>query len=1072
MIVFPSYKKHLFIWIFCAICPLCLLAQNHQADMDALKAKFKRYQHYTMADGLSSNFISCIVQDDDGFIWLGTIEGLNRFDGEHFHTFFYGADKKGLPSDEIKALLKLPNDRLLIGTSRGLCVLNTRFLTFKSVDLPTRTDYKEGDLLVHSLLRDPNGRIWVGTGTGVHTLDDQLNLQQSYFTPQQAGKASYNYFARSLIALPNGLVIIRPDYGPNNARWQTIDFVHQKLIPLSESIPFLGVLDSAKWASSIVVDAHNNLWMAGLGTESPTILYHFDWTTHVLQPLLKNPNPKEIRNRGQVGSPLLLPDSLLLLQRYFGKPIVYNMRDGSLFELDTWRTSFPDGKGMAQFVDRAGNLWLAPVFEGLFFLTLKTLPATAMTALNTEHRKVMKQAQVSEEWFPFTATEQGDKWIIGSGNGGLYSMDKTNMGVTGQVLSNPFKPYAYIFDMTPAVADTVWACTLDGLIWYKTTNNTEGSLKKQVKGLDSLDNKFVYRDHYGLIWGRVANNGVGYFNPLSRQFVPFRSQGANAPFPLTSASAITEDPISHDMWFSFGSEKRYLVRWSRQTGVFEKIEPINKTGKPCTNTQYILADPHHNLWMQNTEGVFRMNTQTLEVKSFGKADGLNTNFPEGFCYDKTGNMWFATGNGLSRYDAQNHKLLTFYKTDGLLANEIARVELIDTVRNILFVSTKGGFCLFEPDKRMTTTVNSRVFLTTLWASDSAYALPESNIWTLPYNQNNLRIEFSSINFINGLTNRYQYDLALEGAEAGWKDAGTDNFANYLNLPHGRYTFRVRTTNSDGLWSKDEAQLTIVIHPPWWQTWSFRLFIIGFLGSIAWWIYQRQIKLIEQRETEKNKVRQQLADLEMKALRSQMNPHFVFNALNSVQNFILKNDPREASRYLTKFARLMRLILENSESPVVPLAKEMELLRYYTELEVLRFSKQFIVDFQVDKALHTESVSIPGMLIQPHIENAIWHGLMHKTDGTGQLIVRVIKINDKTLICEIEDNGVGRAAAAIIEQHRPKAHRSTGLANIRHRLELLNAQLADDIRFDIEDLMDDAGQARGTKVVVRIPIVAR
>ena len=1071
MLSYPSSKIYRFFWFFW-FCPLWLIAQSHQMNVEGIKAKFKRYQHYTMADGLSCNSISSIVQDDDGFIWLGTNEGLNRFDGEHFRSFFHQTGKKGLPSDDIRTLLKLPNNRLLIGTERGICVLNTRFLTFKPVDLPTRPDYKEGDLKIHVLLRDQNGLIWVGTGTGVHTLDDKLNVTQSFFTPQQAGRASFNYFARALKELPNGLVVIRPDYGPNNERWQTIDFVHQKLTPLRESVPFLGVLDSAKGASSIVVDAQNNLWLAGIISQSPTTLYRFDWATHVFQPILKNTYPREIWGRGQLASPLLLPDSLMLLQRYFGNAMIYNMRDGSLFDLDTWRTSYPDGKSIIQLIDRDGNLWLAPTYEGLFFLTLKTLPVTEMTTLNTEHKKVMKQAQVSEEWFPFTAIEQGNKWVIGSGNGGLYCMDKANMGVTGTVLSNPFKPYAYIFDMTTALADTLWACTLEGLIWYKTTNNTEGSLKKQYKGLDSLDNKFVYRDHYGLIWGRIANNGVGYYNTQTRQFVPFRSQGVDAPFPITSASAITEDPISHDMWFSFGTEKKYFVKWSRQTGVFEKIEPRNNTGKLCTNTQYILADPHNNLWIQNTEGVFRMDTKTLEVKTFGKADGLNTNFPDAFCYDKTGNIWFATGNGLSRYDAQNHKLLTFYKTDGLLSNEITHVSLLDTARNILFVSTKAGFCLFEPDKRVVASTNSQVFITALWASDSSHALPKSNIWALPYSQNSVRIEFTSINFINGLTNRYQYDLALEGTNADWKDAGTDNVANYLNLSPGRYTFRVRAANSDGLWSNDEAQLTIQIYPPWWRTWTFQLLLLAALGGLAWWLYQRQIKAVEQRENEKNKVRQQLADLEMKALRSQMNPHFVFNALNSVQNFILKNDPREASRYLTKFARLMRLILENSESPVVPLAKEIELLRYYTELEVLRFSKQFVVDFQIDTALNTESVSIPGMLIQPHIENAIWHGLMHKPDDAGQLIVRFIKINDKTLICEVEDNGVGRTAAAIIEQNRPKAHRSTGLANIRHRLELLNAQLTDDIRLDIEDLVDEGGQAKGTKVVVRIPIIAR
>ncbi len=264
-------------------------------------------------------------------------------------------------------------------------------------------------------------------------------------------------------------------------------------------------------------------------------------------------------------------------------------------------------------------------------------------------------------------------------------------------------------------------------------------------------------------------------------------------------------------------------------------------------------------------------------------------------------------------------------------------------------------------------------------------------------------------------------------------------------------------------------MAIRIYPPFWQTWAFRLALAALVLALVWYFYQQQIRTVRQRETEKNAVRQQLADLEMKALRAQMNPHFVFNALNSVQNFILKNDTREASRYLTKFARLMRLILENSESPLVPLAREIELLRYYTELEQLRFNHRFTFDFQVDSNLQPESISIPGMLIQPHIENAIWHGLMHKT-SPGQLWVRFRKAGDNTIICEIEDNGVGRDRAAEIEKDRPKNHRSTGLANIQTRLEILNAQLANDIRLDFEDLHDAAGQASGTKVLVRMPVM--
>ena len=383
-------------------------------------------------------------------------------------------------------------------------------------------------------------------------------------------------------------------------------------------------------------------------------------------------------------------------------------------------------------------------------------------------------------------------------------------------------------------------------------------------------------------------------------------------------------------------------------------------------------------------------------------------------------------------------------------------------------STDQGMCLFEPDKIGAAASAPPTFITRVQVSGTFSNQPESGELYLPYDQNDLRIEFTGVNFINGPGNRYAYSMEPEGRPARWKEAGTDNFANFLNVAPGDYSFRVRTANSDGVWGEKEAVLRIVIYPPWWQTWTFRISLLGLLLGLSWALNRRQIRRTENREKEKSQIRQQLADLEMKALRAQMNPHFVFNALNSVQNFILKNDTREASKYLTKFARLMRLILENSESPMVQLGREIELLRYYTELEQLRFNNRFSFDFQIDSSLNVEQISIPGMLIQPHIENAIWHGLMHKTEP-GHLWVRFIQADAKTLVCEIQDDGVGRVQAAAMEQNRPKNHRSTGLANIQTRLDLLNAQLSEDIRLDFEDLYQADGQASGTKVVVRMPL---
>lgn len=1030
---------------------------------------FSRYQHYTMEHGLSSNWVTDIAQDDDGFLWFATNEGLNRFDGERFTTLFYHVGQKGLPADHVTQLLALPGHRLLIGTKNGLCLLHTRSLAFEPVALPTKPEFLKTDLNIHKLHGARNGQVWVGANTGAFVLDDQLRAAQSYLKPLQPGEVPSANFALDFLELPDGSIAAKfaqTTFSP----WQIIDFQQQKTEPLAQRLPGCGVLDTALAPYATVTDGLHSIWYTALGRYSLSSLYRFDWASRKSQPLLKNtyaPATQEPR-QGQYHRPFLLPDSLLFLQRYFGPPLLYDLRDGSTTDLPQWKTSLPDGKSIVTFLDRNGHFWLCPRFEGIYFLTLKNLPATPMTALNEAHKKRMALTGVSEEWFGFLCVERAGKWVVSSPNGGLYSMDKTGLGVSGPVADNPFHSYAYVNDFAPDRGDTLWTNTLGGLCWYNPVSNTNGPLKTRFRGLDSLDSRFLVRDRYGLIWGRVRGNGVCCFDTRRRRLTHFPSQGENAPFPITSATACAQGPDG-DMWFCFGTEEKYLVRWRRATGVFEKIEPTCPPGVACSKAFNLLADPHGNLWLYVGQRWFVMDTRTRQVLPFGKDNGLITNSPEGICFDREGNTWIATSFGLSRYDPRNRQIRSFYQTDGLLSNIIANVEMIDTARNILFVSTDRGMCLFEPDKMGAAAPAPLTFITALRVSDQPVSLPTSGPLALAYSQNDLRIEFTGVNFINGPTNRYQYSMEPEGSPVDWRDAGTDNFANFLNLPPGRYTFRARTANSDGAWGTEEAVLSITIYPPWWRTWAFQLALLAALAAVGWWLYRRQIRVVESREKEKAQVRQQMADLEMKALRSQMNPHFVFNALNSVQNFILKNDTREASRYLTKFARLMRLILENSESPMVPLAREIELLRYYTELEQLRFNHRFDFDFQIDSSLSPEAVSIPGMLIQPHIENAIWHGLMHKTEP-GHLWVRFLQADEKTIVCEIEDDGVGRARAADMERDRPKAHRSTGLANIRHRLELLNAQLAEDIRLDFEDLLDEIGLPTGTKVIVRMPVV--
>jgi hypothetical protein len=207
-------------------------------------------------------------------------------------------------------------------------------------------------------------------------------------------------------------------------------------------------------------------------------------------------------------------------------------------------------------------------------------------------------------------------------------------------------------------------------------------------------------------------------------------------------------------------------------------------------------------------------------------------------------------------------------------------------------------------------------------------------------------------------------------------------------------------------------------------------------------------------------------LELKSLRTQMNPHFIFNSLNSVNSFISKNDDRSANKYLSRFSKLMRMVLENSKYDFVTLASELQVLEIYIDLEHLRFQDKFEYTFEKDEFLDTEEIEIPPMLIQPYIENAVWHGLRYK-DEKGKLTVSVAKVGT-SLKWVIEDNGIGRKESAKLKTENQKKSKSTGMKNIESRLNILNQMNATDMRIKVIDLYDAGQTAAGTRVEIEIP----
>ena len=209
--------------------------------------------------------------------------------------------------------------------------------------------------------------------------------------------------------------------------------------------------------------------------------------------------------------------------------------------------------------------------------------------------------------------------------------------------------------------------------------------------------------------------------------------------------------------------------------------------------------------------------------------------------------------------------------------------------------------------------------------------------------------------------------------------------------------------------------------------------------------------IKAREKEKVDLQNQIATTELKALRAQMNPHFIFNAINSVQYFMTSNDPQSSQKYLSKFARLIRYVLDNSKPGAIPLGNEIDALKLYMDLEALRFGGRFTYTVLITENIDLNYVQIPSMLIQPYVENAIWHGIMHKK-GDGKITIS-ITMKDAVLTCIVEDNGIGRLKSKEMKSSESLAYHSIGMSVTKERIELISKLNNIKPRVNIFDLYE-------------------
>lgn len=443
------------------------------------------------------------------------------------------------------------------------------------------------------------------------------------------------------------------------------------------------------------------------------------------------------------------------------------------------------------------------------------------------------------------------------------------------------------------------------------------------------------------------------------------------------------------------------------------------------------------------------------VKSIALGDVIPGNVCKSLFSNKAGTIWLGTNKGLNKIQYSfTLGELSFYNTsfglaDGLIGEQVNDITIY---KDTVYAATTGGIS-YLPANLNLPVADITTFITKV-SINGADTLVMKN-YTLPYDKNEISIGFSGAD-LTGYYPLFEYRIN----DGAWQKTDKNNIE--LRLASGRYNIQIRGLKRDGSASAQTESITFYIKTPFWQSSVFWTITVISLFIISFFVLETRNKQKRKAAVEKVITEKKLTELEMQALKAQINPHFVFNCLNSIKGFIFDGDYAQADKYLDKFSDLMRSTIDNSDAAIISLQNEISYLDNYLQLEKLRFEEKFTYHIEVAPDIDKEKYFVPAMLLQPYVENAIRHGMRFLENRKGQINIVIRKEND-LLVCEIDDNGIGREKAAALKSKMHVEYQSRGMSISRRRAELYNiVQL-------VTDKKDEHGNATGTTITVKIPL---
>lgn len=974
-------------------------------------------QVFSVRDGLSQSQVYDVIQDRNGLIWAGTRGGgISVYDG---HRFTHINGNENLNGSYINCLHEDLEGHIWVGTDNSLerydGTLFTEIDALGSEAINAITTYK-GELFIASsigLFRFEKDSL-----VGLKELEGQDVLA---LCPSSIGLigASEN----GLFKMQNGQV-----------EWlETPTALHSPLVNV------------------LVQDQEGTIW---IGTYGKGVWSYTDGTFARLQ---------LPRDKGRVIFDVLPRQNGELWMGSLDDGIFIRNENGEIRMLSK-DNGLPVNQVRSLCEDDWGNVWIGTSGAGL-------AKFSGQDFMHWDQSNGLPGPQI------YAVTQQGDSIVwLGAGDEGLVQMR--------------LQPSFRIREVPALRGQKVKALFTDhlGRVWAGTEgkgilvlDHSRSFWIKQSDGLGSNWVRAITEDHEHRVYAATAGGGICQLTPENIECSSYRTKvfNTNSGLPENRVNCLQVD-AQNRVWFGTVGHGMGVLLEDGTALAFD-----TQMGLPGNGVRSLALDGYDQLWIgTNANGLARMDltADTLAISKFEANDELSSNNIYFLLIDHQEHLWVGTERGVDhvKLDVNRHliDMERYGKDEGYEGIEACTNAAFSSEDGTLWFGTVDGLSKHHPEMRTAVKAAPKIQITNLNLFykplrdtpqriflDQWGRLKDTLVFT--YKQNHVGFDFLGVH--QQFPDDVEYQWFLEGEEEGWTPLSTRTSATYSNLTPGSYIFHLKACVKDGPCAEERPIFMKILRPFWMESWFYFSAIGAMTLMIASFFFWR-VRVIKRNAKERNErlsLERDVIELEQKALRLQMNPHFIFNTLNSIQGLIARKDEKTSRLYLSKFSRLMRQILEHSREELITLEEECAALQNYLELE--QFTHEHMFTFEIKSEVDTSLYMVPPLIIQPFVENAIVHGLLHQGEGRIQI---TIYPGQGGLFIDIEDNGVGRARSAALKEGQSSAHRSAGVEVTTERLQLLaNEAEASQEVLQIIDRKNPDGSAAGTTVRIWIPPIS-